>query len=161
MGTPFKMKPGSPFQRNFGISPVKQDAIKIMKKYTLSPEDLKSSKDTIVSAGDAKAQRFGGYGWDKDNSLIKTEKKNPNITRDGFNLSDSQWNSSNSIGHGVKNKVNGDMNKGFNELQNAGNRSSERINRHYELQDINKTSKVNVEEVNNYLQKAMYKPIPK
>jgi hypothetical protein len=157
MGTPFKMK-GSPMQRNFGISPVKQDAIKIMKKSTLSPEDLKSSKDTIVSAGDAKAQRFGGYGWDKDNSLIKTEKKNPNITRDGFNLSDSQWNSSNSIGHGVNKKMDGE---GFNELQNAGNRSSKRVNRHYEQEDIKKMSKVDVAQVNKDLQKAMYKPLPK
>ena len=160
MGTPFKMK-GSPMQRNFGISPVKQDAIKIMKKSTLSPEDLKSSKDTIVSAGDANAQYYGGYSWDKDKSLIRTEKKNPNIGRDGFSLSDSQWWRSNSIGHGVKEKMDGDMDKGFDELQSAGNRSSKRVNRHYEQEDIKKMSKVDVAQVNKDLQKAMYKPLPK
>ena len=160
MGTPFKMK-GSPMQRNFGISPVKQNAINIMKKYTLSPEDLESSKDTIVSAGDAKAQKLGGYDWDKDKSLIRTENKNPNIVRDGFNSSKSQSNRSNSIGHGVKKEMGGDMDKGLSELQLAGKRSSDLINRHYELQDIKKMSPEEIARVNKDLQKAMYKPLPK
>jgi hypothetical protein len=84
MGTPFKMK-GSPMQRNFGISPVKDNGKMKKEAKQLKPLTSDSTEQVTTDAG-------ANIGVVKSKAMIRLESNKPTKDSPGYDAWLKAWN---------------------------------------------------------------------